>query len=207
LPGGARKLMFVPSLAAGMPAEMHSLHLRCIETPETPLRASARQIVRAALRETLASLLPAGHESIAPISVPGQPVRLAPPWDGIGLSVSHEPGLSLFAINLDGPVGADLLRVAAIPADFDSVARDYLGPDAARALAGLASGQRRHAFAQAWTCFEARLKCRALALREWTPGLAERLAACSVAELTMPAGWVGAVAIPGERLRNASRSA
>ena len=199
--------MFAPSPAGIMPAEMRGLHLRCVETPETSLRADARRIVRTALRETLASLLPAGHESLALISVPGQPVRLAPPWDGIGLSISHEAGLSLLAINLDGPVGIDLLRVAATPADIDAVARDYLGADIARTLAMLPTGQRPQFFARAWTRFEARLKCQALELREWTPELAERLAACSVAELDMPAGWVGAVAVAGERLRNASRNA
>ena len=199
--------MFVPSLTGSIFAETRGLYLRYIETPETLVRASTRLIVRAALRETLDNLLPAEGESPALISVPGQPIRLAPPWADIGLSVSHEPGLSLFAINLDGPVGVDLLRIAAIPADTDAVARDYLGPGTARTLAGLASGQQQHAFARAWTRFEACLKCQALELREWTPKLAERLAACSVAELAMPAGWVGAVAIPGDRLRNASRSA
>jgi 4'-phosphopantetheinyl transferase len=199
--------MFVPSLTGSALAKAHGLHLCCIETPETPLREGARRIVRGALRETLASLLPAAGESLALISVPGQPIRLAPPWADIGLSVSHEPGLSLLAINLDGPVGVDLLRVAAMPADIDAVARDYLGPDTARALAMLPAGQRRRAFARAWTRFEARLKCRALDLREWTPRIAEWLAACCVTDLVMPAGWMGAVAVPGDRLRSASRSA
>lgn len=199
--------MFAPSPTGNMFAEIRGLHLRCIETPETPLRESARRIVRAALHETLVSLLPAACESPVLISVPGQPVRLAPPWSDIGLSVSHEAGLSLLAINLDGPVGVDLLRVAAIPADIDAVARDYLGPDTARTLAMLPTEQRPQFFARAWTRFEARLKCQALELREWTPELAERLAACNVADLALPAGWVGAVAVPAERLKNASRSA
>jgi len=199
--------MFVPPLTGNALAEAPGLHLRCLKTPETPLRESARRIVRGALRETLANLLPAEGESLALISVPGQPIRLAPPWTDVGLSVSHEPGLSLFAINLDGPVGVDLLRIAALPADIDAVARDYLGLGTARTLAGLASGHQQHAFARAWTRFEACLKCEALDLREWTPELAERLAACRVAELAMPAGWVAAVAIPGARLRNASRNA
>jgi 4'-phosphopantetheinyl transferase len=199
--------MFVPPLTGSALAEAPGLHLRCVRTPETPLRESARRIVRNALRETLASLLPAAGESLALISVPGQPVRLAPPRDGIGLSVSHEPGLSLLAINLDGPVGVDLARVAAIPADLGTVAGDYLGPNTARALGELPSGQRQYAFAQAWTRFEARLKCQALELREWSPELAERLAVCCVADLVLPAGWVGAVAIPDEPLRNASRNA
>jgi 4'-phosphopantetheinyl transferase len=199
--------MFVPPLTGSVLADAPDLHLRCLKTPETPLRESARRIVRGALRETLSNLLPAAGESLALISVPGQPIHLAPPWADVGLSVSHEPGLSLFAINLDGPVGVDLLRIAALPADIAAVARDYLGPDTAHALAKLPAGQRPHAFARAWTRFEARLKCRALELREWTPELAERLAPCHVADLAMPAGWVGAVAIAGDRLRNASRSA
>jgi 4'-phosphopantetheinyl transferase len=199
--------MFVPPLTGSMPADTRGLHLRAIETPETPLRDSARRIVRTALRETLDRLLPVEDESPELISVPGQPIRLAPPWAGIGLSVSHEPGLSLLAINLDGPVGVDLARVAEIPDDIGAVTRDYLGPNTARALGELPSGQRQYAFAQAWTRFEARLKCQALELREWSPELAERLAACCVADLVLPAGWVGAVAIPDERLRNASRNA
>jgi 4'-phosphopantetheinyl transferase len=198
--------MFAPPLTAGARTEEPGLHLRCIKTPETPLREGARRIVRAALRETLVSLLPAACESPVLISAPGQPIRLAPPWADVGLSVSHEPGLSLLAINLDGRVGVDLLRVAAIPPDI-AVARDYLGPDIARTLAMLPTGQRPQYFARAWTRFEARLKCQALELREWTPELAERLAAYNVAELALPAGWVGAVAVPAERLRNASRSA
>ena len=199
--------MFVPPLTGNALAEAPGLHLRCLKTPETPLRESARRIVRGALRETLANLLPAEGESLALISVPGQPIRLAPPWADVGLSVSHEPGLSLLAINLDGPVGVDLARVAAIPADLGTVAGDYLGPNTARALGSSPSGQRQYAFAQAWTRFEARLKCQALELREWSPELAEQLAACCVADLVLPAGWVGAVAIPDERLRNASRNA
>ena len=198
--------MFVPPLTGKALAEAPGLHLRCLKTPETPLRESARRIVRGALRETLANLLPAEGESLALISVPGQPIRLAPPWADVGLSVSHEPGLSLFAINLDGPVGVDLLRVTALPADIDAVAHDYLSPDTARALDLLPAVQRQQAFAVAWTRLEACLKCRALELREWTPELAERLEPCRVANLAMPTGWVGAVAIAGDRLRNANRS-
>jgi len=199
--------MFVPSLTGSALAEARGLHLRCIATPETPLRDGARRIVRTALREILVDLLPATRESPALISVPGQPIRLAPPWAAVGLSVSHEPGLSLLAINLDGPVGVDLLRIATLPADSDAVTRDYLGPETARALAMLPAGLQRQAFAVAWVRFEARLKCRALELREWTPELAEQLSTCRFADLVMPAGWAGAVAVPGDRLRNASRSA
>ena len=199
--------MFIPSPAGKVLAAARGLHLRCIETPETPLRDGARRIVRAALGETLADLLPAACEPPDLISVPGRPIRLGPPWGDIGLSVSHEPGLSLLAINLDGPVGVDLLRVAALPNGLDTVASEYLGPDTARALAMLPTERRRQAFAVAWTRFEACLKCRALELCEWTPELAGRLAACRVTDLVMPAGWVGAVAVPVDRLRNASRSA
>ncbi len=199
--------MFAPTPTGPALADARDLYFQCLATPETTQRASARLMVRQALRETLALLLPTDREALSLISAPGQPIRLEPPWTGVGLSVSHEPGLSLIAIHLAGPVGVDLMRVASAPADSNALARDYLGPGAAAALAKLPAEQRQCAFAQAWTRLEARLKCLALELREWTPEFEVRLAACSVAELAMPAGWVAAVAIPGDRLRNASRNA
>jgi 4'-phosphopantetheinyl transferase len=189
--------MFTPVPEGSALAGMADVHLRCLATPDTPQRAEARRLVRAALRETLAELLSVAPERLPLLSVPGQPLRLGAPWENIGLSVSHEPGLSLFAINLAGPLGVDLLRVAALPADLAPLARDYLGPAAAEQLAALAPAARRQAFAVAWTQFEASLKCLGLALGEWTPQRAAHLATCRVTQLTMPAGWVAALALPG----------
>ncbi len=190
--------MFTPTLIGSALADGQDLHLLSLATPDTTPRADARALIRQALHEALLNLLAADPESVVLISTPGQPVRLAPPWADIGLSISHEPGLSLAVINLAGPVGVDLLRVATIASGSGAVARDYLGPDAASALSRLPDEQLQRAFAQAWTRLEARLKCLALELREWSPALEARLTGCRVTDLAMTEGWVGAVAIPGE---------
>jgi hypothetical protein len=50
---------------------------------------------------------------------------------------------------------------------YSAVARDYLGPEAARKLAARSEGERDAAFAHAWSEHEARLKCLGLQLAEW----------------------------------------
>lgn len=172
------------------------LHILTIETPETPIRDSARQLVRQALKAALAQLLAVDEADISLISTPGLPVRLAPPWDHIGLSFSHEPGLSLAAIHLAGPVGIDLMRLGKPLPDIERLARDYLGPAVAATLASQASEKQQLEFAQAWVCQEARLKCLALPMTEWTPEIDKQLARCSAASLAMPVGWIAAVARP-----------
>lgn len=176
-------------------APVAGLHVLSVATPATPLRAEARSIVRAALQEALAALLPAEKGSISLLSAPGQPIRLAAPSAGIGLSVSHEAGCSVAAIKLNGPVGIDLLRLREALPDIALLSRDYLGPRAAAAIASLPEAGQQTAFARAWTTHEASLKCLGLPLTEWTPALAERLAACTGVGIVMPEGWIGAVAI------------
>ena len=180
----------MPAMAAD------DLHILTIRTPETPFRDSARQLVRQALKAALARLLAIDEADISLISTPGLPVRLAPPRDHIGLSLSHEPGLSLAAIHLAGPVGIDLMRLGKPLPDIERLARDYLGPEAAAAIAGQAGERQQLAFAQAWVCLEARLKCLALPMTEWTPELDKQLAGCTVTNPVMPAGWIAAVAKP-----------
>ena len=93
------------------------------------LRDAARAQLRSALREVLSLQPGCAPESIALKSIPGQPLRIEQPSHGqnIGLSISHEAGLSVAALRRSGPVGVDILRIAP---DFDwqTVARDYLGP-------------------------------------------------------------------------------
>ncbi len=181
-------MTFAPLLAAD------GLYVLAVKTPETLLRDSARQIVRRTLGDTLTKLLTAKKGSIAMISSPGQPIRLAPPWSHIGISVSHEPGLSLAAVHLGGAVGIDLMRPGAPIADIELLARDYLGPAEALAIGTQPAEMRQLAFANAWTRLEARLKCLALPLNEWAPELETQLATCTVTELAMPSGWIAAVA-------------
>jgi 4'-phosphopantetheinyl transferase len=182
----------------GPPAVLHwpasfdkaqDLLIVAINTPHTPIRDTARQRVRGALREILGD--------VELISVPGQAIRLAQADSTIGISVSHESGLSLLAVNFSGPVGIDLLRIPDDPdwaSQISMLASDYLGPKIARQISDLAPQERMKNFAQAWTAHEARLKCRGLALAEWSSELEASLSKCCVQPLALPPGYVGAVA-------------
>jgi len=170
-----------------------------IETPATPLRDRARSLVRATMRSLLADKLGAAEETIQLISRPGQPIRLAPPWSHVGLSVSHEAGRSVMAIHLGGAIGIDLLRLGAPVPDIPALSGDYLGPVASAALNAQAGDRQQIEFARAWCRFEAKLKCLGLPLSEWTPALENRLAACSLTDLPMPPGWAAAIATTRER--------
>jgi 4'-phosphopantetheinyl transferase len=174
-----------------------------VATAHSQRRDAARLQLRRALREVLAGLLGLAPENIQLSAVAGQAPRivldakacadrgLAQDTAGrIGCSLSHEAGLSLAAINLDGPIGVDLMRVQEIP-DWEMVARDYLGGQAAAALAGVAPQQRARAFAKAWTAREASLKCLGRPLGEWSP---ERLP-CKTVQLDLPPALAGALAV------------
>lgn len=173
-----------------------------IDTPAGQDRTTARQLVRARLRSVLAAHLACPAAQVELLSSPGSGLRLAAPKHRIGLSVSHESGLSLAAIHLAGQVGIDLLAVPAKPAwqaEIPTLAADYLGPDCARHLASLPPAQQVAAFARAWTAHEACLKLHGEGLREWNEaemGTAGQKARCRIRPLALPAGYVGSVAIP-----------
>jgi len=171
-----------------------------VGTPRHAPRAQVRQQVRQVLCQALAALLACPAESVQLHSTPGQAIRLTgpDPQRNIGLSLSHDEGLSLLAIHLDGPVGVDLVNYAQLPTGDEELARladDYLGNSTAPALANLPLAERRAAFAQAWADLEARLKCRGLALGEAGPEQAKALAGCRSFALTLPDGFSGAVAV------------
>jgi len=128
-------------------------------------REAARRSIRLAACEALASVLRIPSRDIEIVSTPGtQPhVLLAGAASRIGVSFSHDAGYSLAAINLQGPVGADLMRVQDIP-DWPAIARDYLGP-------GFACLRDSRAYTQAWTQREAALKCHAHHISEWQADL------------------------------------
>ena len=141
-------------------------------------RDAARLALRQAAREALAAVLGVTVESIAVVSKPGTPpsILLADRMHSIGCSFTHDDNYALAAINLRGHIGADIMRVQDI-ADWQTVARDYLGPGIASQLR--AAEDRPLAFAQAWTQREAALKCHAQQISEWRadiPGQAIELA-------------------------------
>lgn len=165
------------------------MQIVAVNTPNRLNRDVARQRVRQVLREIL------GDEAL--VSSPGQPIRLARQGSTTGISVSHEAGLSLVAVNYAGRVGVDLMRPLASADWFEQIpvlAHDYLGPEIAQELAcHPAEAQMQH-FAERWTEHEARLKYLGLGLEEWQPTLAQRLSTCRAEQLVLPGGYVGAVA-------------
>jgi 4'-phosphopantetheinyl transferase len=159
-------------------------------------RAAARQQVRLALREVLAAHFSCSPAEIELFSQPGQALQLGGAQHNIGLSVSHEPGMSLAAIHLNGAVGVDLMAIGSIPptSEIHALAHDYLGLRIAQPIADLPNEQQGKAFAEAWTEFEARLKCLGENLTEWNPAKEKKLATCTKHALQTPDGYVGALA-------------
>jgi 4'-phosphopantetheinyl transferase len=133
-------------------------------------RDAARRAIRLAAREVLAVVLDVPAADIAIESTPGTPPRilLAGLSSRAGISFSHDANYALAAINLQGPIGADLMQAQDIP-DWQALARDYLGPKVASALQ--TATDLPHAFTQAWTQREAALKCHAQQISEWQADL------------------------------------
>ncbi|WP_322399908.1 4'-phosphopantetheinyl transferase superfamily protein [Massilia luteola] len=164
-----------------------------------PDRATARRTIRAAVLAALAQASAVPPERIRLCGAPGEaPYALLCDGRRVALSISHDGELSVAALRLGGgAVGIDLMRVTDVP-DWEAVARDYLGPACAAALARLPAPARATAFARAWSAREARLKCRGLALAEWRADEDARLAGCACRPLAVPAGYVGSLALaPG----------
>jgi 4'-phosphopantetheinyl transferase len=181
-------------------------------------REAARLGIRQALRAALGGLLGVDPASITlPAACGEAPYALVPagsvsgssgrsgsddgsgsasgaPTRHVALAISHDGTLSVAAIGLHAAVGIDVMRIADIP-DWEALARDYLGPQAARRLGALAPAQRPQALAQAWSEREARLKCLGLALAEWRPEEPAMLAACTCLPLALPEGYVGCLAM------------
>lgn len=160
-------------------------------------RPAARLAIRARVRASLAAWSALHEEAIelqcAPGEAPCALLRDGERVQRVGLSISHDGDWSMAALRPGGAVGIDLMQVKDAP-DLEQVARDYLGPDVAAALAGVARAQRALAFAQAWSAHEARLKCLGLGLVEWEPDLARQLVRCTVRALDAPAGYVASMA-------------
>jgi 4'-phosphopantetheinyl transferase len=170
--------------------------VRIVGVRGQPDRATARRTIRAALLDALAQAAGVPPTSIRLCGAPGEAPYALLDGHRIPLSISHDGDLSVAALRLGGDaVGIDVMRVADIP-DWQAVARDYLGPACAAALARLPAPARAAAFARAWSGREARLKCRGLPLREWRADDEARLAAFASWPLALPEGYVGTVALP-----------
>jgi hypothetical protein len=173
------------------------LQVFSLTTPPGAIRDTARQQVRQVLREILAPRLACSPAAVPLVWQPGRALRLDMSGQPFGLSVSHEPGLSLIAIRAGGAVGIDLLDVHRAELADDELQRlavDYFGEIAARRIVAQPRPRRRLAFATAWVKFEASLKCLDEGIAEWSPQLQCRLDRCTLRTLGLPGGFVGAVA-------------
>lgn len=160
--------------------------------PET-LRSQARDLIRTAITDVLAKKLNCACAEIKLISQLGKPLKLAHPRHSIGLSISHETGLSLAAINMNGMVGVDLIDINNIPNNNEifRLASEYLGTEVAEDISLLPSTHQKHAFAKAWTEFEANLKCQEKSLSEWAPSRILQLKPATTQSFDIPENYIG----------------
>jgi 4'-phosphopantetheinyl transferase len=175
--------------------------VRVIGVRGQPERETARLAIRAVLADALAAAYGVDAGRIELHSPPGDAPWAVVALDGgprrVGLAISHDGDLSVAAFRDDGgAVGIDVTRIVPVP-DWEPVARDYLGPAAAQALASLPAGERDGAFAHAWSAHEARLKCLGLQLDEWRAERESALQACLCRPLALPDDYVGYVALAG----------
>ena len=190
----ALTVYFWPESADDIPMNQ-SLIVIAVRTLPTTVRSQARKLIRMAITQILADKLSCPYSEIKLISQSGQSVKVSQPRQNIGLSISHEPGLSLAAININGKVGVDLIDVKSIPNDHEiyKLALEYLGTQVAEYLSLLPSELQKHEFAKAWAEFEARLKCQEKSLDEWTASSALQLNTLTIRPLALPESYIGTV--------------
>jgi len=173
--------------------------VRVVGVRGQPDRETARLRIRAALAAALAAHCGIDAGAIRLFSPEGVAPWAVAALDGgerrIALAISHDGDLSVAAFRDDGgAVGIDVSQVVPVP-DWEPVARDYLGPAVAQALAALPASGRDAAFAHAWSEHEARLKCLGLQLDEWRAERQPALQACRCFPLALPDGYVGYLAL------------
>ena len=191
----------VVQIGAGLPGaamlpRSEPVFVIAVKTPDHPDRTVARTTIRTAIKDVLGELWGCAPTHVTLTHTPGEPLcAQAPNSPAWGLSVSHDAGLSVAAVNRSGPVGVDIVCESQA-FDWHAVAHDHLGPTMARQLASHPLASQNHQFLRAWARHEACLKCLSLGLVEWSPALQSRLATLEVVDFELPTGWLGAVAFP-----------
>lgn len=210
MPGGAGTVIKTTDRVEGAPPEVlawpeatyrlagswaeNGLVIIGVDTPSTTIRHAARASIREAMREALGLILGCTPDAVRLASAPGAATHLELPGTPIRLSISHETTLSIAAICRCGAVGVDLVRIDT-DMEWESVASDYLGPQACARIARAPLARQAQAFAREWTRLEAGLKCLGMGLAEWYPGVEKQLRQLTVMDLTLPEGFAGAVAM------------
>jgi len=160
----------------------------------SPVRQVARHEARSVLRAVLAAWSGVPHAQIRLTET-----SRGPAWQAslagtpLDISLSYGAGETWIGLARGGRIGVDVMRIGPF-AEAQTVARDYLGPAAADAIAQSPDSGR--AFAAAWTKREAQLKCAKRGLTEWDG--AETPVAMIETRIDGP-DWVGAVAVNPDR--------
>jgi 4'-phosphopantetheinyl transferase len=181
---------------AGILRHENGLLVIALRTSLIMTRTEARKQVRQVIKEALALLLNCAVAEVDLFSQAGQPIKLLNSHQNIGLSISHEVGLSMVAINMQGPVGIDLMMIDSIPdeSELPTLAVEYLGESVAQAILRQPIEGQKETFAIAWTAFEASLKAKGEALIEWSAERDKKLRNLHIDRLALADGYVGSVA-------------
>ncbi len=181
---------------AGKLSLENGLLVIALKTPSTMQRQESRQLIRLAIQEVLALLLHCDVSEIDLLSQAGQAVKLLNTQHNIGLSISHEVGLSLVAINMHGAVGVDVMAISSVSEDAElrTLAIEYFGVKAAELILSKPTREHKEAFAIAWTEFEASLKLRGEVLAEWSATRNEKLNSTHIVSIALSHGYIGAIA-------------
>ena len=150
-------------------------------------------VARARLRQVLASYLGVAAQSV-PLTEEGSGrPRLAGSAGWLHFSVAHSVDLALFAIGRSRELGVDVERERdGLP--MDAIARKFFTAEGHAAYAGVAPDDRRRAFFEQWTRYEAWLKAAGGGLSHPPPATS----GWSVRTLHAADGYAAAVAVRGD---------
>lgn len=196
-------------VAAAGPAayELLSPHEREVATGYLSEPARRRFVVgRVLLREHLAELLGAAPAELLFEAGPNGKPRLAGPWRGeLEFSVSHSGELAAVATSRERALGIDVEVVRPVRMVAE-IARRYLDPATADRIGRLGGTERHVAFLREWTRLEAAAKAtgRGMAAILDSPRELAGDDRVEVTELSVPEGYVGALALVSSPAASAS---
>lgn len=184
-----------PLVWPDMPARFdgNGLALLLLTFPAGTLRVHARQLVRQALRETLAGLLAWPPEEVVLTEGPRGP-RLEGVAREIGISLSYAGDRALIGLAEGRALGVDVVRIEPIP-EAGMLARLYLPASASLALRAAPPEMQATSFAQGWAAMEACSKCLGLPLAEISAGRELALKGCQLVDCEQLDGCRMAVAV------------
>ena len=153
--------------------------------------ATRRAEAHALLRALVARRRGVAVEQISLRHTPGLPPQLpgSMPGHPAPVSISYADDLVALAWSPHGAIGIDLVPIA-LPPEWRELAALYFPPARRAMLAELPKAERPLAFSRCWAELEARGKCCALGLQEWSADYASALSRATIHWLNAPEGMV-----------------